>query len=72
MNNGFLGFLGFQGFLGFHLGTFFEVLVPSSFQKIYHMLGLSDNLTNTVFVYLCVFVYLDLCIWVSDTWEHCF
>ena len=35
------------------------------------MIGLSDNLTKTVFVY-CVFVNLYLCIWVSDTWEHCF
>ena len=53
-----------------------------AFWKIYHMLGLSDNLTQTVFVYLyiCVFVYLCiyifvylyLCIWMSDTWEQCF
>ena len=21
---------------------------------------------------ICIFVYLHLCIWVSDTWEHCF
>merc|ERR1711947_53524 len=31
-----------------------------TFSKIYHMLGLSDNLTKTVFVYLCVFVYLGV------------
>ena len=37
-----------------------------TFSKIYHMLGLSDNLTQTVFVYLyiCVFVYLWICIFV--------
>ena len=30
------------------------------------MFCLSSNLTQTVFV------YLYLCIWMSDTWEHCF
>ena len=34
-------------------------------------MGPSYNLTKTVFLY-CVFVYFYLCIWVSDTWEHCF
>ena len=32
--------------------------------KICHMLGLFSNLTQTVFVYLCI--------WMSDTREHCF
>ena len=41
----------------------FEVLVPLPFQKK-HILDLSANLTQTVFVYLCICM--------SDTGEYCF
>ena len=52
-----------------HLGTLFS---KSSyhylFKNISHVWSIWSFDPNC----FCVFVYLHLCIWVSDTWEHCF
>ena len=55
---GFLGFLGLLGFLGFLLGTLF---LKSSYHHLFKNISYVDNLTKTVFVYLCICICVFGC-----------